>query len=96
MTPNGRRSCHCRARPTRAWAVAVLLWLPALAGCSEAVPAADAGAVATASAAADPATVSPAPAALPDDLPRTITLTPNADDLGAAVEAYLARENPGK
>ncbi len=81
MTPNGRRSCHCRARPTRAWAVAVLLWLPALAGCSEAVPAADAGAV-EAPSVADPATASRAPAALPDDLPRTITLTPNADDLG--------------
>ena len=66
----------------------MLLWLPALAGCAEPLPTADAiagaGTAAIESAAAPAAPAEATPAALPDDLPRTITLTANADDLGAS------------
>jgi len=71
----------------------MLLWLPALAGCAEPLPTADAiagaGTAAIESAAAPAAPAEATPAALPDDLPRTITLTANADDLGASEPVTL-------
>ncbi len=86
MTPSHRRA---RLRRLPPWAAVALLLLPGLAGCREPAATGTAGPAMTAAEATTTDPAANARASLPEGLPRTITLTANADDLGASEPVTL-------